>query len=244
MFVGHWAAGNARRKTAEGAGRSPRISRYPTRRWRTVPASRRPRSRVVKILGSAPECNWSIEGSGFVYAPQHVITAAHDIAGVSRADGDHGRWRDLQRQGRLLRPADRHRGARCAWPERGPAAVQHAGQPRARRGGGRHPGAPGVHGSAARIRRGAKDRERQTSISTGHIDRQVYKIRGVVQPGDSGGPLLSPSRDRRRRGGQHRGEVRAPDGGWALTIPQIQSDVKAAASATAPVSTQGCLGGG
>ncbi len=42
------------------------------------------RSGVVKITGSAPSCGEMIEGSGFVYAPQHVITAAHDVAGITQ----------------------------------------------------------------------------------------------------------------------------------------------------------------
>jgi S1-C subfamily serine protease len=78
-----------------------------------------------------------------------------------------------------------------------------------------------------------------TSIyQTGHVGRQVYEIRALVQPGDSGGPLLSPS-------GTVDGVLQAvesgtPDTGFALTASYIQADAKAAASATAPVSTQGC----
>jgi len=71
-----------------------------------------------------------------------------------------------------------------------------------------------------------------------HVDRQVYEIGAAVQPGDSGGPLLSPS-------GTVDGVLQAlesgvPDTGFALTASYIQADAKAAASATAPVSTQGC----
>ena len=33
--------------------------------------------------GTAPSCDRSIEGSGFVYAPQHVLTNAHVVAGVT-----------------------------------------------------------------------------------------------------------------------------------------------------------------
>ena len=44
-------------------------------------ALRRDRSSIVKVLGTAPSCSRRIEGSGFVYAPQHVITNAHVVAG-------------------------------------------------------------------------------------------------------------------------------------------------------------------
>ena len=42
------------------------------------------RSRVVKVQGTAPSCDRSIEGSGFVYAPDHVLTNAHVVAGVTQ----------------------------------------------------------------------------------------------------------------------------------------------------------------
>lgn len=37
---------------------------------------------VVRVAGEAPSCNMRIEGTGFVYAPQRVVTAAHVVAGV------------------------------------------------------------------------------------------------------------------------------------------------------------------
>ena len=42
------------------------------------------RSRVLKVQGTALSCDRSIEGSGFVYAPQHMLTNAHVVAGVTR----------------------------------------------------------------------------------------------------------------------------------------------------------------
>ena len=42
------------------------------------------RSRVLKVQGTALSCDRSIEGSGFVYAPQHVLTNAHVVAGVTQ----------------------------------------------------------------------------------------------------------------------------------------------------------------
>jgi hypothetical protein len=73
---------------------------------------------------------------------------------------------------------------------------------------------------------------------SGQVDRQVYQIRGLVSPGNSGGPLLSP-------GGTVDGVVLAaaggvPDTAFVLTAAEVQADADAGASATAPVSTQGC----
>ena len=42
------------------------------------------RSRVLKVDGTAPSCDRSIEGSGFVYAPDHILTNAHVVAGVTQ----------------------------------------------------------------------------------------------------------------------------------------------------------------
>ncbi|MBB6555438.1 trypsin-like peptidase domain-containing protein [Nonomuraea rubra] len=50
---------------------------------------------VVRLRVIAPSCNKEIEGTGFVYAPQRVVTAAHVVAGaipvspvVTTADGE------------------------------------------------------------------------------------------------------------------------------------------------------------
>src|SRR5215217_8275972 len=39
-------------------------------------------SSVVKVSGVAPSCSRQIDGSGFVYAPERVMTNAHVLAGV------------------------------------------------------------------------------------------------------------------------------------------------------------------
>jgi S1-C subfamily serine protease len=50
---------------------------------------------VVRLSAIAPSCNKEIEGTGFVYAPQRVVTAAHVVAGavpvslvITTADGE------------------------------------------------------------------------------------------------------------------------------------------------------------
>jgi len=42
------------------------------------------RSRVLKVDGTATTCDRTIEGTGFVYAPDHVMTNAHVVAGVNQ----------------------------------------------------------------------------------------------------------------------------------------------------------------
>ena len=45
------------------------------------PGVRAAADRVVKVQGVAPSCQRSIEGSGFVISPDHVLTNAHVVAG-------------------------------------------------------------------------------------------------------------------------------------------------------------------
>ena len=40
------------------------------------------RRSVIKVLGTAPSCSRRIEGSGFVYADERVMTNAHVVAGT------------------------------------------------------------------------------------------------------------------------------------------------------------------
>jgi uncharacterized membrane protein required for colicin V production len=44
---------------------------------------RRARPSVVKIVGKAPGCSKTLEGSGFVFASQRVLTNAHVVAGCA-----------------------------------------------------------------------------------------------------------------------------------------------------------------
>ena len=38
---------------------------------------------VLKVYGTAPSCGRAIEGSGFVYAPERMLTNAHVVAGTT-----------------------------------------------------------------------------------------------------------------------------------------------------------------
>ena len=195
------------------------------------------RGSVVKVTGSAPSCGRGIEGSGFVYAPQHVMTAAHDVAGitweqkVTTADG-------VTYRATVVFYDPRADIAVLDVPGLNVAPLRFSAQA--------NPGDNAVvagypldHAfTAVPARIAGVLRAEGTSIyQAGHVDRQVYEIR-ALQPGDSGGPLLSPS-------GTVDGMVQdvdsgVPDTGFALTASYMQADAKAAASATAPVSTQSC----
>jgi S1-C subfamily serine protease len=196
------------------------------------------KSRVVKVQGTAPSCDRSIEGSGFVYAPDHVLTNAHVVAGVTQGpvvsapDGTtyHASvvFYDPQVDIAVLYvPGLNLTPLQFAGSAQDGADAVVAGYPLD------HP----FTAVAARIG------DTQSAVGpdiyqTGTVTRQIYEIRAEVEPGNSGGPLLSPS-------GTVYGVVFAaavgdPQTGFALTSAEVASDANAGAAQTVPVSTQSC----
>ena len=196
------------------------------------------RSRILKVQGTAASCDRSIEGSGFVYAPHHVLTNAHVVAGVT--------------QGPLVSAPDgtTYRASVVFYDPQVDVAVlyvpglnmtplQFAGQ--AQNGANAIvAGYPLDHPfTAVPARIGGTQRAVGPDIyQTGQVDRQIYEIRASVEPGNSGGPLLSPAGT--VYGVVFAAAVDASDTGFALTSAEVASDAKAGAQQTVPVSTQGC----
>ena len=193
---------------------------------------------IVKVIGSAPSCDRRIEGSGFVYAAQHVLTNAHVVAGVTEPTvsiGGVGRAYparvvafDAKRDVAVLYVP--HLPARplplVAGAGRGDTAVV-AGFPR----GGSYTLAP------ARVRE--QIRARGPDIyGSAQTSRDVLSLYATVQPGNSGGPLLTP------KGGVYglvfAKSVDDASTGYALTIGEVSPVADRARSAIAPVGTGGC----
>ena len=196
------------------------------------------RTRVVKVQGTAPSCDRSIEGSGFVYAPNHVLTNAHVVAGVtegpvvSTSDGTTYRasvvFYDPQIDVAVLYV-----------PGLNLTPLQWAGDA--------HNGANAVVAGypldhtftavAARIG-GVQSAVGPDIYQTGQVTRQIYEIKALVEPGNSGGPLLSPAGT--VDGVVFAAAVGVPDTGFALTSAEVAADANAGANETFAVSTQGC----
>jgi S1-C subfamily serine protease len=199
---------------------------------------RRARPSVVKITGMAPDCSRDLEGSGFVFAPQHVLTNAHVVAGVR--DG--------------LKVAVGHRGSLRAQvvlydPERDVAVLYVPGlraRPlpfisQARRGDGAivagYPRNRRFTAVPARI--GSEQTANSPDIYQAHtVTRDIYAVRAVVQPGNSGGPLLAPSGS--VYGVVFAAAVDVGNTGYALTAGEVASDVSKGRTRTVAVSTQDC----
>ncbi|CAB5027501.1 unannotated protein [freshwater metagenome] len=70
------------------------------------------------------------------------------------------------------------------------------------------------------------------------VERELYAFRGQLRPGNSGGPLLSPSGE--VVGMVFGAGVGDSKTGYAITAPQLASAVKAAVTRTDEVSTGPC----
>ncbi len=196
------------------------------------------RSRVVKVQGTALSCDQLIEGSGFVISPQHILTNAHVVAGVDQGltvttpTGVAFRAEVvlydpqvdiavLYVPGLNLTPlqfSDQGEAGSDAvvagYPEDHPFT-----QVAARIGGKQNAVGPDIY-------------------QTGQVTRQIFEIRANVEPGNSGGPLLSPSGT--VYGVVFAAAVGQANTGFALTAAEVAADASAGANQTIPTSTQGC----
>jgi S1-C subfamily serine protease len=197
------------------------------------------RSSVVKIQGLAPSCQRSIEGSGFVISPQHVLTNAHVVAGVT----------DDQT---VTTDTGSHYSATVVFydPQIDVAILDVPGLdlPSLHFAGPANPGdnavvagypldAMDLHTVAARIG-GVQDAEGPNIYETTTVTRQIYEIRAVVESGNSGGPLLSPAGT--VDGVVFAAAVGVNDTGFALTAAQVSADAAAGEHMTSAVSTSSC----
>jgi S1-C subfamily serine protease len=203
-------------------------------------ALRRAEPSVVKIRGIAESCSMQIEGSGFVIAPQHVLTNAHVVAGVTV--GPTVSFDNQQYPGHVVLYDPQRDLAVIDVPGLRAPALKFA--PQAAEGTGAivvgYPLNNPLTVTAARIGRSVTAYG-PNIYQTAVVHRQIYPIRAQVEPGNSGGPLLSS-------GGRVYGVVFAAstslsDTGYALTASEVESDATAGSQATKAVSTQGCQGG-
>jgi S1-C subfamily serine protease len=192
---------------------------------------------IVKITGTAPSCHRAIEGTGFVFATDRVMTNAHVLAGVGNphvtAPGGNTLAAkvvlyDPNRDIAVLSvPGLNRRPLDIAGPAASGAAAVVAGYPE----NGPFTALPAR--IAARTKVTGPNIYQDRTVS-----RQVYTVRARVRPGNSGGPLLSPA-------GQVYGVVFAAsvdqsEVGYVLTAAEVAPDLQAGRTATAAVSTQGC----
>jgi S1-C subfamily serine protease len=189
---------------------------------------------VVRVVGTA--CGLGIEGSGWVVAPDLVVTNAHVVAGESTTVVERGgelpelpatvvrfdarndlavlRVPRLDRRALhlLRRPRAQTPGAILGYPLDGPFVAE--------------PARIGV----------TEDVETSDAYGRGLLARRLTAIRGLIRPGNSGGPVVT-------RSGAVLTTVFAattspgPKGGYGVANDTVRSDL---ARLRGPVSTQAC----
>jgi S1-C subfamily serine protease len=190
---------------------------------------------VLKVRGEN-SCNRGVEGTGFLYAPNRLMTNAHVVAGVRdpavivddqevpatvvyynedldvavlAVDGLNRPFLRFDTGGE-----ERDPGAVLGYPQDGPYDVQ-----------------------AARIR--GKQRLRSPDIyGNGTVIREVFSLRSLVRPGNSGGPLVSDDGD--VLGVIFAASVTDGDTGYALTAEQVKESAAQGATSDRQVSTGRC----
>jgi S1-C subfamily serine protease len=192
---------------------------------------------VLKIRGTN-ECGRGVEGSGFVYAEDRLMTNAHVVAGVADPEVEVGGSTVgaevvyynadldvavLDLETGTLSPLDFDATAQAedgvailGYPQDGPYDVQ-----------------------TGRIR--AEQRLRSPDIyGDGTVIREVFSLRGLVRPGNSGGPIVSSAGD--VVGVVFAASVTDRDTGYALTAEQVSRSAELGISNTQEVSTGDCAG--
>jgi S1-C subfamily serine protease len=204
------------------------------------PAVKKDRGSIVKITGDAKTttCDRSLEGSGFVISPQHVLTNAHVVAGMT--DGPYVGYGGIRMHLAKVVLFDWNTDVAILYVPGLPAPpLRFAGQ--ANRGSGAVVAGYPENGEfrAVPARVGSQWSANGPNIyQTGSVTRAIYAVRATVEPGNSGGPLLA-------KNGKVYGVIFAAstttrDTGFALTAGAVEADVRAGAHATMSVSTRDC----
>jgi S1-C subfamily serine protease len=195
------------------------------------------RGSVVKITGIAPSCSRQIDGSGFVYAPQRVMTNAHVLAGVTdptvEAEGEEYDATPVF----VDEVVDIAVLAVPGLPQVPLAFTPAVGEPGDDAIIMGYPGGGDFFVGAARIRdqgeiSGPDFRNSRTVV------RDVYALFGTVRAGNSGGPLLAP--DGSVLGVVFASAIDDPNTGYALTGQQVAQAATNGSTARAEVDTGPC----
>jgi S1-C subfamily serine protease len=192
---------------------------------------------VVQIRGVAASCSRQIDGSGFVFADERVMTNAHVLAGVTQpqvtAEGEHYDavpvYVDEETDIAVLAVPGLPQVPLDFTPspvDTGADAIVMG-----------YPGGGGLYVGPARVR----DRGEISGPdfrSTGTVQRDVYALYGQVRAGNSGGPLLAP--DGSVLGVVFASAIDDPDTGYALTAAEVSDAAAAGTDAVAAVDTGPC----
>ncbi|HSF37359.1 MAG TPA: MarP family serine protease [Nocardioides sp.] len=191
---------------------------------------------VVKVRGTNG-CGGGVEGTGFFYAPGRLMTNAHVVAGVTRPEVEVG-GSSVTASVVLYDPELDI--AVLSLPDTGsfPLAFDTEVEPRDPVAVLGYPEDGPYDVESGRVR--SEQRLRSPDIyGEGTVIRQVFSLRGLIRPGNSGGPIVTSAGD--VAGMVFAASVSDPDTGYALTAEQVAESAAAGVAATAPVDTGTCV---
>lgn len=202
-----------------------------------LPAISGVRESVLRVIGEA--CGNLVNGSGFVIAPEYVLTNAHVVAGVDEP-GVQGRLVDRPLPARVTLFDPVTDVAVLYVPGLQAPTAPTAAAPAASGDSALALGFPGTGGfraSPVRIRTVVDARGDDIYGNPGAV-REVFAFRGIVRPGNSGGPLIDTD-------GEVIGMVFAAgqtdaDTGYALTNAATADAAKEGVTKRRAVSTGSC----
>lgn len=195
------------------------------------------RPSVVRVTGDSKECGMSVSGSGFVYSPEHVLTNAHVVAGITEPEIQVKLSQPLLSASVVLFDPQLDIAV-LRVPGLDAPSLEFDADP-AQTGddaviAGFPAGGP-YDIAAARIRDVINARGDDIYGKSG-VEREVYSFRGNVRHGNSGGPLLTSS-------GEVLGMIFASGTdrtGYALTADQLRLASNRGVRTDKPVSTGSC----
>jgi S1-C subfamily serine protease len=195
------------------------------------------RRSVIKVLGTAPSCSRRIEGSGFVYADERVMTNAHVVAGTRnvQVETNNGRL-----DGKVV-VYDPDRDLAVIYVPGLRARVMPFVAKAAATGASAivlgYPLDGPYDAQSARVRE-VSNITGPDIYDSGDVTREIYTIRANVRSGNSGGPLVAPN-------GEVLGVIFAAAAddqtvGFALTANEASGTAKLGRERTRGVKTGDC----
>ncbi|MBT3150925.1 MarP family serine protease [Streptomyces sp. CHD11] len=199
----------------------------------TAAATRAAQRSTVKVEGVAGA--QGREGSGFVYAREHVMTNAHVVAGIDEPTVRVGGVGPAYESRVVLFDPQKDVAVLYVPGLRAPVLefVDDAGRGASAVVAG-YPQDGDLNLQAATVANRIQARG-QNIYNDASVTREIYAIRSTVRPGNSGGPLLTT--DGRVFGVVFARSTTDARTGYVLTADEVAEDAERAADATAPVHT-------